>query len=822
MMPAWSLKSAWPLKPAWSYPLRCVLIGLAASVVAVLLAQTSLMQAVDLKLGDTLASLTAPATEFDDVLVIDVDEASMKALEPQIGPWPYNRDVYALVNQYLLQSGAAVVAYDILFSESRRGDAEFAATLSPKVVLPVSALPYGSAGQAANYDQRLAAMAWAYGDGWPAKVWSDLTLPLDIFSDRARVGVISLEPDLDGVLRRVPLLHSVHGQVLPSLAAAVLKETSGSLMLDTQKHQLAQNGMVLPQDAQHLVALRYPRQLQLRIVPFYQVALAASGNAKYTTLADSIRGKTVYIGSSSAVLGDFIQTPLGRMAGLYVVAAVPSMLQRGMVFKPSSKLWDGLLAAVLLALALLVAHPRLQRSTALQISLLPALVTFAALAVLAANLLGYRLALLLPLTAALLAHLTAMVWRQFHLFKKSQELLVAKLAAEESNRLKSQFLSRMTHELRTPLTAILGFNNINWKSNDIGASERISNGAVIARNGQHLLALINGILDQAKLEAGQVHIARQSESVRAVVNDVVLTLQPLLQDRPIALQADFAPGLIDELELDAFRLRQILLNLAGNALKFTPAGQVTLKVDWHDGELSVAVQDTGPGLSEAALAKLFVAFQQADDSVAATHGGTGLGLVISQNLAQLMQGGISVVSEPGNGSCFTLRIAAQPGKTRSDTVNTTDASTGRADSGAVATPLAEVSAGALRGTVLVADDAPDLRALTVLHLKRLGLTVLQAQDGQQAVDIALQALPNAILMDMEMPLLHGLEAVKILRAKGFSAPILAMTAHAGEPHRTLALAAGCNDVLAKPVKFSVLRAVLDGALASSTKKQTRP
>jgi signal transduction histidine kinase/CheY-like chemotaxis protein len=805
-----------------SYALRCVLIGLAAVLAAVLLATTSLMQAVDLKLGDALASLTAPATEFDELLVFDVDEASMKTLEPQIGPWPYDRDVYALVNRYLLQSGATVVAYDILFSESRRGDAEFAATLGPKVVLPVSALPYGSGGQAANYDQRLAAMAWAHGDGWPAKVWDDLTLPLDKFSARAKVGVISLEPDLDGVLRRVPLLHSIHGQVLPSLAATVLKEASGGLALDVQKRQVMLNGTALPQDAQHLVALRYPQQLALRIVPFYQLALAASGNAKYAALADSIRGKTVYVGSSSAVLGDFIQTPLGRMPGLYVVAAVPSMLQRGMVFEPHSYVRDGLLAAVLLALALLAAHPRLQRLTALQISLLPALVIFAALAVLAANLAGYRLALVLPLTAALLAHLTAMVWRQFYLFKKSQGLLVAKLAAEESNRLKSQFLSHMTHELRTPLTAILGFNNINWKSSDIGASERINNSAVIARNGQHLLMLISGILDQAKLEAGQVQIVRHSESVRALVNDLVLTLQPLVQGKPLTLQAEFAPNLVDVLELDAFRLRQILLNLTGNAIKFTPAGQVTLKVDWHNGELSVAVQDTGPGLTEAALARLFVAFQQADDSVAATHGGTGLGLVISKNLARLMQGGISVVSEPGKGSCFTLRIAAQPGEVESGNIDSTDPVPGSAGTGTLATPLAGALANALHGTVLVADDAPDLRALTALHLKRLGLTVLHAQDGQQAVDIALQALPNAILMDMEMPVLHGLEAVKILRAKGFSAPILAMTAHAGEPHRTLALAAGCNDVLAKPVKFSVLRAVLDGALASSSTNQTRP
>jgi CheY-like chemotaxis protein len=213
-------------------------------------------------------------------------------------------------------------------------------------------------------------------------------------------------------------------------------------------------------------------------------------------------------------------------------------------------------------------------------------------------------------------------------------------------------------------------------------------------------------------------------------------------------------------------------------------------------------------MSPSALSRLFVAFQQADDSVAATHGGTGLGLTISRDLASLMHGQISVTSELGLGTSFTLSI---PAKVASITATMAKP---EPDSKQSEMPAAQASNSqkALRGTVLVAEDADDLRALAVIYLKRLGLTVIEATNGQDAVDLAMRDNPSAILMDLEMPVLHGLEAVKKLRSLGFSRPILAMTAHTGEPHRTQALAAGCNDIISKPVSYSVLRSTLDGAL----------
>jgi signal transduction histidine kinase/AmiR/NasT family two-component response regulator len=816
---------------------RCLVLGTLGLLGATLLTLTPLAHDIELKLGDALLSLSAPETDFSDVVVVDVDEPSMARLQPQIGAWPYDRDVYALVTPYLLKAGAKSVAYDILFSEARAGDDEFARTLNSKVVLAAASLPFGGAAHDAPYRERLAQGAWARGMNWLAQPWDDLTLPLAKFDDKAAVGVISMGADSDGTIRRVPLLHRVYGEVLPSLSVATLKAAGTPVQLDQTARRVVINGVATPMDSQGLAHLRFPRNFNsLKVVPFYELALAASGSKKFSELAQTFNGKIVYIGSSSAVLGDFHQTPLGRMAGLHLTATVPVFLNNGLLLKPRSGLLDGALVALMAMLALLLAHPRAQTLGTVQVLALPALLVLAGFLASYLGAFGLTVGILLPALAALFIHMGAVIWRQLHLYRKSRQLMVEKLAAEEATRLKSQFLSHMTHELRTPLTAILGFNNINWKSDTIGQEQRMKNSAVIDRNGRHLLALINGILDQAQLEAGQVRIVTQAESLHALVEDVVATLKPLVREKPITLQATYARDVPDVVEIDAFRVRQILLNLAGNAIKFTSQGQVLLEVSWRDGKLSIAVKDTGPGLSLQAQSRLFAAFAQADDSIAARHGGTGLGLTISRNLARLMLGEITLTSELGVGSQFTLVVPAAAGlgaiAAVADSASAEHIAAPRhsapmplqtslsspvplAESFAVAAkPAAHLPIQALHGTVLVAEDAHDLRALAVMHLKRLGLTVLQAANGREAIDATIAGQPDAILMDLEMPVMGGLDAVKHLRELGFSRPILATTAHSGEPHRTLALAAGCNDMLSKPISFAVLRAALDGAMGA--------
>ena len=828
---------------------RCLVLGTLGLTGATLLSLTPLARDIELKLSDSLLALSAPEVDFSDVIVVDVDEPSMARLHSQIGAWPYNRDVYALVTPYLLKAGAKSIAYDILFSEARTGDDEFASTLTSKVVLASASLPFGGAAHDASYRERLAEGAWARGPNWLAQPWDDLTLPLAKFDNKATTGVISMLADSDGTIRRVPMLHRAYGEVLPSLPLAALKAAGTPVQLDQTSRRVLLNGAAIPMDADGMVHLRFPRNFNsLTIVPFYELALAASGSPKFTELAQTINGKIVYIGSSSAVLGDFTQTPLGRMAGLHFAASLPVFLKSGLLLKPRSWPLDGALALLLAALALLAAHPRAQTSGTVQVLALPGLLLVAGFVASYLGAFGLTAGVLLPALAALFIHVSAVIWRQLHLYRKSRQLMVEKLAAEEATRLKSQFLSHMTHELRTPLTAILGFNNINWMSDSIGQEQRMKNSAVIDRNGRHLLALINGILDQAQLEAGQVRIVTQPESLRALVEDVVATLKPLVRDKPVALQATYAHGVPDVVDIDAFRVRQILLNLTGNAIKFTVQGQVLLEVSWRDGKLSISIKDTGPGLSSQAQSRLFAAFAQADDSVAAKHGGTGLGLAISRDLARLMLGEITLISELGVGSQFTLVLPAPAGQmpqsaqeaapTREQDLLAIPPRSPAQRWTTVPMPLSEASAlspttttsattattatktsakpalGALHGTVLIAEDAGDLRALAVMHLRRLGLTVLEATNGREAIDAAMAGQPDAILMDLEMPVMNGMDAVKQLRELGFSRPILATTAHAGEPHRTLALAAGCNDMLSKPISFAVLRAALDGAMGA--------
>ena len=824
------------------YYWRCLVLGTSGLLAAALLTLTPVARDIEFKLGDALSALSAPEGDFSDVIVVDVDEPSMARLHSQIGAWPYHRDVYALVTPYLLKAGVKSIAYDILFSEARAGDDEFASTLTSKVVLASASLPFGGAAHDASYRQRLAEGAWARGMNWLAQPWDDLTLPLAKFDNKAATGVISMLADSDGTIRRVPMLHRAYGEVLPSLSLAALKAAGTSVQLDQTDRRVLLNGTAIPMDAQGMVHLRFPRNFNsLTVVPFYELALAASGSPKFTELAQSFNGKIVYIGSSSAVLGDFSQTPLGRMAGLHFAASLPVFLKSGLLLKPRSWPLDGALALLLAALALLAAHPRAQTSGTVQVLALPGLLLLAGFVASYLGAFGLSAGVLLPALAALFIHVGAVIWRQLHLYRKSRQLMVDKLAAEEATRLKSQFLSHMTHELRTPLTAILGFNNINWKSDTIGQEQRMKNSAVIDRNGRHLLALINGILDQAQLEAGQVRIVTQPESLRALVEDVVATLKPLVRDKPVALQATYSRGLPDVVDIDAFRVRQILLNLTGNAIKFTAQGQVLLEVSWRDGHLTISIKDTGTGLSTQAQSRLFAAFAQADDSIAAKHGGTGLGLTISRDLARLMFGEITLTSELGVGSQFTLVLPAPAGQLThnaeaAELAESAEFAQGRdlqagpqaqrlqtalgaagapsahgANTAPFSTP-AKPAVHALHGTVLVADDADDLRALAVMHLRRLGLTVLEATNGREAIDAALAGRPDAILMDLEMPVMNGLDAVKHLRERGFSRPILATTAHAGEPHRTLALAAGCNDLLSKPISFAILRAALDGAM----------
>jgi signal transduction histidine kinase len=602
------------------------------------------------------------------------------------------------------------------------------------------------------YRARLASRAWGPAPAAGAQVLADVTIPREELTRGAVLGVVSAPVDGDGILRRVPLMFSVYGHAVPGFALALIHAGAPPPHSVLEGDVLRVAGRAWPVNASGELLLRYPRGLdRLRTIPFYQAALAASGVAGLEPLAAALKGRIVIVGSSSIALGDFVETPLGRVSGVKAQALITQLLLDGHVFRARSWGWQCVLAVLALGLAFAAGHPRLLRNTWLSWGVAPLLMLLIGLlgALLVAR--GQAVGLLFAFTAGLVAHAAGVAYRQMQLYRGNQQLALEKRSALEADRLKSRFLSHITHELRTPLTAIMGFNNINWHGDDLGREQRMANSEIVDRNCQHMLSLVNNLLDQAKLEAGQLTIQRHPDKPHAVIRDAVATVAPLVMGKPVKIRTDEI-DVPEALDIDAFRVRQILLNLLSNAIKFTETGEVAVVSTWQDGQLTMSVIDTGPGMPPDVLNRLFSAFTQADAGVAARHGGTGLGLTISRNLARLMGGDIVVRSTVGQGTVFTVTLDAPR-----------SAATG------VRAATAPASGHALSGVALLAEDRPDVRALFTRQLEQLGLTVLQADDGKKAIEMALAQRPDVVLMDMEMPLVAGAEATRTLRMCGFRA-----------------------------------------------------
>ena len=214
------------------------------------------------------------------------------------------------------------------------------------------------------------------------------------------------------------------------------------------------------------------------------------------------------------------------------------------------------------------------------------------------------------LLAGVVAHAFALVAWQFTLYREKQRLFYEKLAAQEANRMKTEFLNHMTHELRTPITAIMGFNKVNQFTDDLGREQRVHNSEIVGRNCEHLLALINNNLDIARIEAGQLPIERKPEDVSSLLEDLVSTLRIIAAEKRLLLSLKIEGALPHALSVDAIRLRQVLLNLVGNAIKFTEKGEVVLEANWDAGNLRLCVRDTGSGIPPESLARVFEPFQR--------------------------------------------------------------------------------------------------------------------------------------------------------------------------------------------------------------------
>ncbi len=408
---------------------------------------------------------------------------------------------------------------------------------------------------------------------------------------------------------------------------------------------------------------------------------------------------------------------------------------------------------------------------------------------------------------------TRLMRTEIELSRSITETLAARVAAESSNRAKSRFLANMSHEVRTPLNGILGAVEILGASAlEVRQRQWVT---LLQQSAEHLLQIVNEILDLSKIEAGRIELAESEFDITALLRETAALMRPNAERAGLRFIVEIAPDFPQRVIADPLRLRQVVLNLLSNAVKFTEHGFVALRArseaaigSAERATLCFEVADSGIGIAAEDTARIFEAFAQADESATRRFGGTGLGLTVCRRLAESMGGGIRVESEPGKGSAFRFTIRARLPSIRAPAEADADAGTGTKTMGTL--PVRRSHS----GRVLVVEDNPVNLEVAVAMLESLGTEVVCAFDGSDALEKTAEGGFDLVFMDCQMPRMDGHAATCELRRRGAldrhggRLPIIALTASAFEEDRLQASASGMDDFVSKPISIAALDAVL--------------
>ena len=790
-------------------------VPLGALLVGLLIALTPLNAWLSAGSADFQQRLLAPDSAGSGALVFDIDNASLDALKPQLGPWPFKRDIYALAVEQLRDAGASAVVLDLLLNDERAGDLALARVIArpgPPVVLAAAGVPHATAHSArapsANAAAEPAAMTW------PAMVLPSPSLTL--VADRPpAVGVITTPLDEDGRLRQLTLWHDAQGQRWPAMPLAVLMATQGDA-----RHQRWQRSDVDRAWVAFAPAIRGVHRL-----PFSRLAHVALGLRSDDGLGELVRGRIVFIGSS-AMLADSVMTVNGQLSGTDVLAQSYAAMRDDTLLQATPVWANVALLLVAVAPTLRVwrrGQTKLPRDTAWALVALAVIVG----AMLSLAFIQRWVTQPAAPAAVVLAGLAlAVLSRQRAIVHGQRRLAQEQLVAVAANEAKSEFLANVSHEVRTPMNAMLGVAEL-LAETELTPEQR-RHVEVFRESGMALQDLINDLLDLSKIEAGRFESDPTPFALQAALNRVSSLMRPRAQLKGLAFDIVLEPG--DDLHSmvgDRKRLEQALLNLLGNAIKFTAQGVVSLRVSRDTAEpvmVRFVVSDSGIGIAPSKLEAVFEPFAQADHSVTRHYGGTGLGLTITRNMAELLGGGIVVRSTPGLGSEFELRLPMPPvapiKSPATSAAQPIPAAPVRRTEPLNGLPTEAPVADGLR--LLLAEDNEINVYIFESMLAGRGLHIDVATNGLAALELARSGQYDLVFLDVQMPGKGGLAVARELRlheaATGRArVPLVALTANAFASDVQASLDAGCDRHMTKPFSKAQLLDALETLAVRTTR-----